>query len=246
MPHNDIIHASIKTAEDMGFVGNAFGTKFLRPLIESPDPNINSLVLALYGAQTVGKTPFAEGAALSFPDFFDAVANKPKFRNMIQIVKPDRLFRWEDFEYEAGDHQWNWFPSPLEICPLVTRPVFSERNGRKAGVDILEHAPMHHLNNAHVVALFGKSSSEEHANGYFAKAAFAGSFCPEIVEKSCSNPKAKKIAEEMRHMRNVVLTELHPARLTEERYVTLILTTENKQASRAFKRFKNSVAAYLC
>ena len=73
MSDTDIINVRIESAQEMRFLGQSFGLRFLRPLVEGGDCTVHNPVVALYGAADMGKSAFVRAAASPFPSFYHAI-----------------------------------------------------------------------------------------------------------------------------------------------------------------------------
>ncbi|MGB9152844.1 MAG: hypothetical protein WCD70_07130, partial [Alphaproteobacteria bacterium] len=116
-----------------------------------------------------------------------------------------------------------------------------------------------HLDNAHVVGIFGahKDASlwPSYAERYFSK-----DYPPDFLKQNSHNIKAQEIAREMKEIGNIITIpreEKHPAFHSlcipplahkadpaKDRYVTLILTSENPEARKAFQNFRQELNKY--
>ncbi|MGB9152845.1 MAG: hypothetical protein WCD70_07135 [Alphaproteobacteria bacterium] len=270
MTDTDIIRVSIKSAKEMGFLGNAFGTQFLRPLVKS-----RALVVAFYGPSTVGKSTFFKNAITPFSSFHklvQKVSGQEPDKYGVELEESNRLFRWKDFRYYEDERaDLNWTDNVPERGVLTPRPIISAGTRPEPGFDLLEHAPMSYLDEADVVAVFGRRGGWFKQPLYFSPIKMGGAFDPDFVEQSSRNIKAKEIVQEMKIMGNLITIppdEKNPAfhtlrmpqgimskvwgSLTRKadqipsRYVTLILTTENPEARKAFQNFRQELNKYCC
>lgn len=249
MSHIKAVRVVLNSAGNTRSLGQEFAQTCLAPLLAKPG-NPRAIIIAAYGDIAIGKTVFYHGVG----DVFNISQSKWLRGSMIKRGSEhddDRILaRMRDFgAYVYGD----WSSVTSSYAQRVLSPADPSF---RPGLDLLEHAPLCHLERAHFVVLIGASNKmKKNAGRYFSFVNGINSLSYELLKRQKFS-SAKKISWEMQRMYNLSegrsVAPPHKYergdqwRVTAEagsRYVSIFPTTQDPEIISAFNDFRETVCS---
>lgn len=221
------IRLTIPDVAGLTAVGSAFGTFFLKPLLEEG----HSLIIASYGPSGSGKSTLSRAAVATLPALYAQNAAKVCKSNVVtfKVIEQKPEFRYRDF----------WEQKPFsafgdnEILPR--RALIANDDRYASGLDLFEHPPFTHLDGVDAIWLMRKTFYPEYAQRQ--PALYFGRMIDQL--KETPHPLMPGVLQEMEHMGAFAPPS---AKTSKESHVaTLILMNDRPELKAAFLSFATQV-----
>jgi hypothetical protein len=234
MSEDKVIHLRIKSAEEMGVLGGAFGAHFLHPLMTGDDPRASQPVVSFYGIKGVGKTTFIKGMGKVFPpipQWIETIPSEDRCRKISIRVRSEAgqkfLYRFKDFGRNnyLGENGSMWEQGGMRPRAFGTLRTFLWPLG--PGFDCLEHPPVPHLKGSHLVVIMSTDYYPGYTHAYF-------------EHKISALSRQRDLVPSVKNAMLGLMARLATQKAQDRREVIFLLTTENPAMQLAFDDFRKN------